>query len=73
VTAGRSSLPHKNRHVAVGAPSSPRRTARPLSEDCKVLLVDISGLPAQFGSPPYTRADIAVKVAPTIMGCWTGA
>ena len=31
------------------------------------------GLPAQFGSPPCTRADIAVKVAATIMGCWTGA
>src|SRR5215475_1165160 len=42
-------------------------------KDYKVLLVDISGLPAQFGSPPYTRADIAVKVAATIMGCWTGA
>jgi hypothetical protein len=41
-------------------------------KDYKVLLVDISGLPAQFGSPPYTRADIAVKVAATIMGCWTG-
>jgi hypothetical protein len=42
-------------------------------KDYKVLLVDISGLPAQFGAPPYTRADIAIKVAATIMGCWTGA
>jgi hypothetical protein len=41
-------------------------------KDYKVLLVNISGLPAQFGAPPYTRADIAVKVAATIMGCWTG-
>ena len=41
-------------------------------KDYKVLLVDISGLPAQFGAPPYTRADIAIKVAATIMDCWTG-
>ena len=42
-------------------------------KDYKVLLVDISGLPAQFGAPAYTRADIAIKVATTIMDCWTGA
>jgi hypothetical protein len=42
-------------------------------KDYKVLLVNISGLPARFGAPPYTRADIAIKVAATIMGCWTGA
>jgi hypothetical protein len=42
-------------------------------KDYKVLLVDISGLPHQFGAPPYTRADIAIKVAATIMDCWTGA
>jgi hypothetical protein len=42
-------------------------------KDYKVLLVDISGLPAQFGAPPYSRADIAIKVAATIMDCWTGA
>jgi len=42
-------------------------------KDYKVLLVNISGLPAQFGAPPYTRADIAIKVAATIMDCWTGA
>jgi len=41
-------------------------------KDYKVLLVDITGLPAQFGAPPETRADVAVKVAATIMGCWTG-
>jgi hypothetical protein len=42
-------------------------------KDYKVLLVNISGLPARFGAPPYTRTDIAIKVAATIMGCWTGA
>jgi hypothetical protein len=41
-------------------------------KDYKVLLVDITGLPAYFGAPPETRADVAVKVAATIMGCWTG-
>jgi hypothetical protein len=42
-------------------------------KDYKVLLVDISKLPAQFGRPPDTRANIALNVAATIMGCWTGA
>jgi hypothetical protein len=42
-------------------------------KDYKVLLVNISGLPAQFGVPPYSRGDIALSVAETIMGCWTGA
>ena len=42
-------------------------------KDYKVLLVDISALPARFGVPPGRRGDIAVNVATTIMGCWTGA
>jgi hypothetical protein len=42
-------------------------------KDYKVLLVDISGLPQQFGNPPDTRANIALNVAASIMGCWTGA
>jgi hypothetical protein len=41
-------------------------------KDYKVLLIDISGLPAQFGAPPYSRGDIALSVAATIMNCWTG-
>jgi hypothetical protein len=41
-------------------------------KDYKVLLVDITGLPAHFGAPPENRADIAIKVAATIMDCWTG-
>jgi hypothetical protein len=42
-------------------------------KDYKVLLVDVSGLPAQFGSPPDTKGDVALNVAALIMGCWTGA
>jgi hypothetical protein len=42
-------------------------------KDYKVLLVDISGLPAQFGAPPYSRGDVALIVASTVMNCWTGA
>ena len=42
-------------------------------KDYKVLLVDISGLPAQFGAPPFNRANIALTVAATILDCWTGA
>jgi hypothetical protein len=42
-------------------------------KDYKVLLVDVSGLPAQFGSPPDSKGDVALNVAALIMGCWTGA
>jgi hypothetical protein len=42
-------------------------------KDYKVLLVDISGLPARFGAPLNNRGVIAVTVAATIMDCWTGA
>jgi hypothetical protein len=42
-------------------------------KDYKVLEVDASGLPSQFGSPPTLRSDDAINVAATIMGCWTGA
>jgi hypothetical protein len=38
-------------------------------KDYKVLLIDISGLPARFGTPPASRGE----VAGTILDCWTGA
>ncbi len=41
-------------------------------KDWKVLLVDISGLPAQFGVPPTSKADIADTVSDVILGCWSG-
>jgi hypothetical protein len=41
-------------------------------KDYKVLLVNITGLPAHFGAPAENRADVAIKVAATIMDCWTG-
>lgn len=59
-TLGQGGFTTKNRSVVV-------------RKDYKVLLVDISGLPAQFGKPPYNRGDIALSVAETIMACWTGA
>ena len=34
-----------------------------MRKDYKVLLVDVSGLPAQFGSPPDTKGDVALNVA----------
>jgi hypothetical protein len=42
-------------------------------KDYKVLLVDASGLPDQFGAPPATRSNVAVGVGLTVLGCWTGA
>jgi hypothetical protein len=59
--------------IARGAFFTTKNRSAVVRKDYKVLLVDITGLPAQFGSPPYTRADVAVKVAATIMSCWTGA
>ena len=41
-------------------------------KDYKVLTVDVSGLPAQFGSPPDPRGTVALNVAAEIMNCWTG-
>lgn len=41
-------------------------------KDYKVLLVDISGLPANFGVPATSSADVANTVADVIMGCWAG-
>jgi hypothetical protein len=42
-------------------------------KDFKVLVVDPHELPAMFGTPPDTRANVAISVAATVMGCWTGA
>ena len=42
-------------------------------KDYKVLTVDVSGLPPQFGTPPDPRGNVALNVAATIMSCWTGA
>ncbi|HEY7917189.1 MAG TPA: hypothetical protein VIC86_09475 [Acidimicrobiales bacterium] len=41
-------------------------------KDYKVLLVDPTGLPPQFGNPPTHPGDIAVTVAIVILGCWSG-
>jgi hypothetical protein len=41
-------------------------------KDWKVLLVDIAGLPAQFGMPATSAGDVAVTVGDVILGCWAG-
>ncbi len=41
-------------------------------KDWKVLLVDASALPVQFGVPPTSSATAAVAVAEVILGCWAG-
>jgi len=41
-------------------------------KDWKVLLVDVSGLPSQFGKPATSSADVAYTIADVIMGCWSG-
>jgi hypothetical protein len=42
-------------------------------KDNKVMFVDTSGIPDQFGKPPLSRSDVGLTVAVTVMGCWTGA
>ncbi len=42
-------------------------------KDNLVLLVDVTHLPATFGTPSSPKADVSLSVAATIMGCWTGA
>lgn len=41
-------------------------------KDWKVLYVAIAGLPAQFGRPPTSSADVAFTIADLILGCWDG-
>ena len=41
-------------------------------KDWKVLLVDVSGLPSQFGVPPTSASDVAYTLADLILGCWDG-
>ena len=41
-------------------------------KDWKVLLVDSTGLPPQFGVPPTSSGDVAVTVGDVILGCWAG-
>ncbi|HEY5165281.1 MAG TPA: hypothetical protein VIJ44_04955, partial [Acidimicrobiia bacterium] len=42
-------------------------------KDWKVLYVDVSHLPPQFGQPPQAASDAALSVAATILSCWSGA
>jgi hypothetical protein len=41
-------------------------------KDWKVLVVDSTGLPAEFGVPPTSASSVAVTVADVILGCWAG-
>ena len=41
-------------------------------KDYKVLLIDTSKLPEQFGQPPDQPSDVGINVASVIMSCWTG-
>ena len=41
-------------------------------KDNKVLVVDVSNLPAAFGTPPMSRRDAALAITFTILGCWIG-
>ena len=42
-------------------------------KDTKVLDVDVSKLSAPLGVPPMDAPTVAINVAVTVLGCWTGA
>ncbi len=42
-------------------------------KDNKVLEVDTSRLPTEFGQPPQHPNAVALTIATTVMGCWTGS
>jgi len=42
-------------------------------KDFKVMTVDVTHLPQQFGSPPQDRSDAGLSVAASVMNCWSGA
>ena len=44
-----------------------------LRKDNKVLLVDVSHLPARFGKAAAPPSEIAQAVGSAVLGCWTGA
>jgi len=41
-------------------------------KDWKVLAVDVSSLPPQFGNPSTPKVNVALTVANVILGCWHG-
>jgi hypothetical protein len=41
-------------------------------KDWKVLLVDDTGVPPQFGVPPTSASAVTFTVADVILGCWAG-
>lgn len=41
-------------------------------KDWKVLVVDVSTLPPQFGNPSAPADNVALTVADVILGCWHG-
>ena len=42
-------------------------------KDYKILYIDTTKLPKQFGVPADTPANTALNVAATVMSCWVGA
>ena len=44
-----------------------------IRKDYKILLIDVSKLPANFGVPSDVRGNVGIDVAEAILGCWTGA
>lgn len=41
-------------------------------KDWKVLLVNITSLPSEFGNPPTSASDVAYTIADIILACWAG-
>jgi hypothetical protein len=63
--------PHSLRNLGQGAFRTSGGDVA-VRKDWKVLLVNVSGLPSQFGQPPTSATDVAYTVADLILGCWNG-
>ena len=42
-------------------------------KDFKVLDIDVSHIPQNFGNPLQDRSNVALSIAATVMSCWTGS
>ena len=66
-------LGNVHRWTALGqAAFSTNNGSMVVRKDWKVLLVDVSALPRQFGSPPTSAKDVAYTIGDVILGCWAG-
>ena len=56
--------------ISLGEGAFATPTELVMRKDFMVLDIDVSKLPAQFGQPARSPADVKLAVAQTLLGCW---